>query len=87
MIINKTMCRIYQSILYLTFLSSEFIDLFVAIVFLILVHTISITCIISSHAITEVLAIHFKYYSTNTYLRIPTIVFFTLLIAFTFSLT
>ena len=81
------MCRIYQSILYLTFLSSEFIDLFVAIVFVILVHTISITSIISSHAIIEVLAIHFKYYSTNTYLRIPTIVFFALSIAFTFSLT
>ena len=87
MIINKTMCRIYQSILYLTFLSSEFIDLFVAIVFVILVHTISITSIISSHAIIEVLAIHFKYYSTNTYLRIPTIVSFALSIAFTFSLT
>ena len=37
MITNKTVCKIYQSILYLTFSSSEFVDTFLDIVFVIFV--------------------------------------------------
>ena len=61
--IAKTVCKIKQSILHLTFLSSDFIDTFVAIVFVIFVYKISITDIISSHMITEVSAILLKYLS------------------------
>ena len=61
MITNKTVCKIYQSILYLTFLLLQFIDAFLAIVSVIFVDTISITDILSSHAITEVSVILFKY--------------------------
>ena len=60
MIINKTVCKIWQPMLNITFLSLEFIDTFIAIVFVIFVDTISITDIISSHAITEKSAILFK---------------------------
>ena len=61
MITNKTVCKIYHSILYLTFLLLQFIDAFVAIVSVIFVDTTSITDIISSHAITEVPVILSKY--------------------------
>ena len=54
---NKTMCKIRQSILYLTFLSSEFVDAlfasFIGIVQLPFVDTLSATSVISSHVITE----------------------------------
>ena len=49
------------------FLSSEFIDTFVAIAFVIFVETKSITDIISSNAITEVSAIIFKYLEDSNY--------------------
>ena len=58
MITNKTICKIKQ---YLTILSSEFIDTFVFIVFVIFVDKLSITDVISSHVITEVSAILFNY--------------------------
>ena len=58
MITNKTVYEIKQ---YLTILSSEFIDTFVFIVFVILVDKLSITDVISSHVITEVSAILFNY--------------------------
>ena len=61
MIANKTVCKIQQSIFYLTFLICQFINTFVALVFAIFVDTISITDIGSSHAITEVSAILFRY--------------------------
>ena len=63
MITDKTVCRINQSILYFTFLPLEFIDtVLLPIVFAIFVNKISITCIISSHAITELSAIFLKYF-------------------------
>ena len=49
------------------FLSSESIDTFVAIAFVIFVETKSITDIISSNAITEVSAIIFKYLEDSNY--------------------
>ena len=58
MITNKTVYKIKQ---YLTILSSEFIDTFVVIVFVIFVDKLSITDVISSHVITEVSAILFNY--------------------------
>ena len=58
MITNKTVYEIKQ---YLTNLSSESIDTFVFIVFVIFVDTFSITDVILSHVITEVSAILFKY--------------------------
>ena len=58
MITNKTVYEIKQ---YLTILSSEFIDTFVVIVFVIFVDKLSITDVISSHVITEVSAILFNY--------------------------
>ena len=61
MITNKNVCKIYQSILYLTFSLLQFIDAFVAIGSVIFVDTVSITDIISSHAITEVSVILFKF--------------------------
>ena len=67
MITNKTICRIYQSILYLLFLSSKIIEAvlvtFVDIVFATFVDTIFITCLISSHGLTEVSAIVTRYLS------------------------
>ena len=59
MITNK----IWQSILYLTFLLSEFVDTFADIVFATFVDTIYITYIISSHTIFESSTILFKYLS------------------------
>ena len=62
MIAKKTMYKTYQS---LTFLLWQFVEevflTFVAIVFVIYVVTISITDIISSHVITEISAILFRY--------------------------
>ena len=51
MITNKTACKILLSILYLAFLLWQFIDAFLALVFVIFVETISITDIILSKTI------------------------------------
>ena len=65
MITNETVCKIQQSVLYLNFLLWQFTEevfaSFVAIVFVIFVDTISIADIISSHVITKVSVILFKY--------------------------
>ena len=55
------MCKIQQSILYLTFLLLKIINIFVAIVFAIFINTISISDKTLSHANTEVSTIHFTY--------------------------
>ena len=60
MITNKTVYEIKQ---YLTNLSSESIDTFVFIVFVIFVDTFSITDVILSHVITEVSAIQYLLFS------------------------
>ena len=58
MIANKTVCKIKQPLIFLLL---QYIDTFVAIVSVFFVDTISVTDIISSHSITEVSAIIFKY--------------------------
>ena len=62
---NKIVCRIKQSILYLTFLPSEFIEAvlttFADIILVTIVDTISITYIISSNLIFESSTILFRY--------------------------
>ena len=61
MIANKTVCKIS-----LTFLLCQFIEAvlvtFVAIVFVFFVDKLSMTIIISSHSVTAVSAIFFKYF-------------------------
>ena len=69
---NRTVCKIWQSILYLTFLSSEFIEIvlmtfanivfaiFFSIVFVTFVDTLSVAFIISLHTLTKVSALLFK---------------------------
>ena len=63
---NKNLCKIYQSILYLTFLLSEFIDTelvtFIDTVFVTFVNTLSVTFIISSKKISGLSARLFEYY-------------------------
>ena len=65
MVTNKNVRKLKQSILYLTFLSSDFFDTihvaFVDTVFVTFVDTLSVTFIISSHSITELSAILFQY--------------------------
>ena len=80
MIINKTVCKIKQTILYLTFLSSQFIDIvlvtfvymlfiiFVGIAFVTFPDTLAVAFIILSHIITGpsiVLATYSTFSRTN----------------------
>ena len=55
MVTNKNLCKIYQSILNLTFLLSEFIDTelvtFIGTVFVTFVNALSVTFLISSKQI------------------------------------
>ena len=85
MITNKTVCRIWQSTLFITFLQSEFVDtVLVVIVFVIFVYTILITSITLSHEITKVSAILFISLIHVLGFRL---IFFALTIIFTFTLT
>ena len=62
MITNETVCKIYQSLTFLLWqLITVVLVTFVAIVFVVFVVTLSITIIISSHSVTEVSSILFKY--------------------------
>ena len=70
MMTNKTLYRIQQPILYVSFLPSEFADIFIDIVFVTFVDRISITNIIPSHTVFGSSTIHF----TDAQARIPTII-------------
>ena len=60
MVTNKNVCKIQQSVLYFTFLLSQFIDTLVQHL-LTFFDALSTTFMISRHKITELSAILFKY--------------------------
>ena len=69
MVTNKSVCKIYHSIMYINFLSSKFIDAVFATVFgtVFSEFALPVTLIISSHTINESATILFKYPLSHKY--------------------
>ena len=80
MVANKIVCNVSLNFILSQFIEAVLVTI-VAIVFVFFVDALSITITISSHSVTEVSTIVFKYgylntILTNTYARIPTIILF-----------